>query len=193
MTDIPLHHRLDFDVGHGQVLDQTRRYVLMRADVLMGLFNQLSPVARSSALEALENSVTLHGADSVRTYAAQTGVTPSNLLDTMVRSAASLGWGCWRFEVLSAGLKLSVVNSPFASAAMFDNTPACYAINGMLKALGMTLWGGECRAQELHCKASHPSSIESACIFELSPIDLSLFSVVEFHSIFSTNQREEFS
>lgn len=193
MANMPLHLRLQFDTDHGQVLDQTRRYVLMRADVLMGLFNQLEPVARSSALHALGNSVTLHGADSVRAYAAQTGVTPSIFLDTIVSSAASLGWGCWRFEAVSGGLRLSVVNSPFASAALFDDTSACHAISGMLEAVGMALWDIPCRAQELHCNALHPSSRGAACIFELSPMDPAICPAVEFHSIFSTNQREEFS
>ena len=58
-----LHERLRFDTAHGQVLDDTRRYVLLRADVLMGLFDELPEAVKAEALRALGRSVARHGAD----------------------------------------------------------------------------------------------------------------------------------
>jgi hypothetical protein len=180
---LPLHRRLRFDLARGQVLDDTRRYVLMRADVLMGLFDGLPARMRADALRALAGSVARHGADSVRAYAARPGTTPEMLLETMSDSAASLGWGAWRFERVPGGagdeagesLRLHVRNSPFAAQAGFDDMAACGAIAGMLEALGGALWSRPCRAVELHCAArrdapAHGRSDAGVCTFELRPV-----------------------
>ena len=55
-----LHERLHFDAANGAVLDTTRRYVLLRTDVLMGLFDELPDPARSEALRAFGRSVARH-------------------------------------------------------------------------------------------------------------------------------------
>ena len=70
----PLHEKLHFDTANGQVLDQSRRYLLMRTDVLMGLFDNLPKADREQALLALGQAVAQFGSDSVRAYAAQPGV-----------------------------------------------------------------------------------------------------------------------
>ena len=45
----PLHKRLAFDLSEGQVLDGPRRYLIMRADVLMGAFAKLEAEPRRLA------------------------------------------------------------------------------------------------------------------------------------------------
>lgn len=102
----PLHEKLHFDTANGQVLDQSRRYLLMRADVLMGLFDNLPPADREPALRALGQSVAQLGSDSVRAYAAQPGVDEATLLSTTQNAAASLGWGHWAFERMPAGAQV---------------------------------------------------------------------------------------
>uniref|UniRef100_UPI001AB0563C hypothetical protein n=1 Tax=Flavobacterium poyangense TaxID=2204302 RepID=UPI001AB0563C len=49
----PFRERLDFDGGNGQVLDESRRYMLMRPEALMGMFRRLDDETRRKALEAL--------------------------------------------------------------------------------------------------------------------------------------------
>src|SRR5690242_7237809 len=137
-----LHERLVFDSARGAVLDGPRRYVLMRADVLMGLFANLDGDARDAALDALGRSVAEHGADSVRAYRDAVGV--EALPSMMEGAAASLGWGRWRFDagdpvaagdVAAAGVRslhLTVADSPFAAEAP-RGVAACHAIAGMLE------------------------------------------------------------
>ncbi|MEO7009398.1 MAG: hypothetical protein ABI156_09640, partial [Caldimonas sp.] len=91
-----LHERLEFDIAEGQVLDGPRRYLLMRTDVLAGLFAELAPDARAAALEAFGRSVAAHGLDSLRAYAAEPGVDGEALPRVVEAAAASLGWGRWR-------------------------------------------------------------------------------------------------
>jgi predicted hydrocarbon binding protein len=165
---LPLPQRLHFDVARGQVLDEDRRYLMMRADVFMGLFNALAPEARAQALAALADSVALHGAASVRAYAAQPGMDRERLLQAMAANAAALGWGAWTFAPDGPALRLTVANSPFAALARFDEPGACHAITGMLRALGSALWGLPCEARELHCAGAQAGpSTPGTCVFSV--------------------------
>ena len=117
MKDDLLHERLVFDTANGAVLDASRRYVLLRADVLMGLFDALPDAARGAALRAFGRSVATHGADSLRAYAAAPGINGAALERAVESAAASLGWGRWTLAHQGKTLQLDVCNSPFAGAA----------------------------------------------------------------------------
>ncbi|HTJ07441.1 MAG TPA: 4-vinyl reductase [Caldimonas sp.] len=151
-----LHERLVFDVARGAVRDADRRYVLLRADVLMGVFAQLEGEARDAALAAFARSVAEHGAASVRAYRDAVGT--DELPQAMERAAASLGWGRWRIDAArvheaSPSLALEVENSPFAAAAPRGSARACHGIAGMLEALAAALWSGAADARETRCAA----------------------------------------
>jgi predicted hydrocarbon binding protein len=163
---IPLHERLNFDIANGQVLDQSRRYLLMRTDVLMGLFENLPLADREQALHALGRSVAQFGSDSVRAYAAQPGADEATLLTTMQNAAASLGWGRWAFERTSAALSLTVYNSPFAFGTQNQGACACHAIVGIVQGLTAILWPGGAQVRELSCAAQ---AGEGPCRFEANP------------------------
>jgi len=181
-----LHERLRFDTANGQVLDDQRRYLLLRTDVLMGLFDGLSETMRAEALRAFGRSVAEHGADSVRAYAASAGT--AALPAMMEDAAASLGWGRWRIETTAtagrravdpaaaeptaddpadARLHLQVDNSPFAAGATAGTGPACHAIAGMLEALATALWNAPAHARETHCAAAHGGL---TCRFVATPV-----------------------
>jgi predicted hydrocarbon binding protein len=165
-----LHERLVFDTARGAVLDADRRYLLLRADVLMGMFAQLGDQARESALAALGRSVREHGAGSVRAYRDAAG---AQALPSMLESAAaSLGWGRWRFDVArlndaAPSLTLAVVDSPFAANAPPGTTRCCHAIGGMLEALGDALWSRPASARETRCAAAGATD----CRFVVTPSD----------------------
>ena len=151
-----LHERLVFDVARGAVLDADRRYVLLRADVLMGIFAGLEGQARDAALAAFARSVAEHGAASVRAYRDAVGA--DALPQAMQDAAASLGWGRWRLDAArshgeSPTLALAVENSPFAAAAPPGSARACHAIAGMLEAVAGALWQQPADARETHCAA----------------------------------------
>ena len=172
----PLHERLRFDFDNGAVFDADRRYVLLRADVLMGAFDELPEPAKSDALRAFGRSVARHGANSVRAYVAATG--PSGLTQTMEDSAASLGWGRWHIEQAAEGqdtsttsLRLTVENSPFAAAAAPAAGPVCHAIAGMLEAVASALWKRPAIAHETRCRAEHG---DGACQFVAIPSSIEM-------------------
>jgi uncharacterized protein len=167
MTALALHDRLRYDVDNGQVLDEDRRYVLVRADVLMGLFEGLPEGAAQDALNAFRDSVNRYGRASVRAYENR-DAGPEHLLASVAAGAASLGWGRWQAELDGATCRLRVVNSPFARAHRAQG-PACAPIVGMFSAVCSQIWQEPVLARELHCSAcgAHPSSREEGvCTFE---------------------------
>ncbi|MFC7411283.1 V4R domain-containing protein [Hydrogenophaga atypica] len=171
-TPSALRERLVFDTDRGQVLDQDRRYVLMRADVLMGLFSELPEHSRADALAALSRSVLRHGGNSVRAYALGTGGAPEALFNSVGMGAAALGWGVWTFEHGPNECVLRVRNSPFALASGPSPHPMCAPILGMFQAVCSHAWQQPVTVRETSCRActgehSHPAGEE--CIFHASP------------------------
>ncbi len=105
--------RLTLDPDAGAWFDQTRRYMLLRPEALMGIFRRLPEAERAMALSALQDSVFEQGSDSARAYRAMGG-TGEALLGVIQDSAPELGWGRWRFTREGEVLRLEVRNSPFA-------------------------------------------------------------------------------
>jgi len=152
MQTPPLHERLVFETSRGQVMDGDRRYVLMRADVLMGVFGLLPDPLRSQALASLTASVFKYGSASVRAYADPTDPDSSKLFAAVATGASSLGWGVWEFSIHERSWELTVLNSPFAAASDMRR-PACAAIVGMLRAVCEHAWQAACIAEEVDCCA----------------------------------------
>ena len=147
-----LLERLNWDTASGQILDADRRYVMMRADVLMGLFSALPAAERQHAFESLRASVRNHGGASARAYQASGTTDTAAFLRVMAESAADLGWGVWRFDWKPAGVwTLTVRNSPFANAAGSSDAPACHAIAGMLEAVTALVLGKTASVHETQC------------------------------------------
>ena len=134
MTQSPTFaERLTFDAAAGAIFDQTRRYMLLRPDALMGVFRHLPEPKRTQALEALEQSIFEQGSDSARAYAKISGADPEGLLRIIAATAPELGWGLWIFDLTPARLALEVRNSPFAAGHGPSPTPVCHAIKGMVR------------------------------------------------------------
>lgn len=154
--------RLVFDTGAGQILDATRRYLLIRPDSFMGIFSRLPEPARTQALAALEEAVFEHGSDSARAYLAAGGGDARALLDTIAHTAPQLGWGSWRVDVTDDAIDVEVANSPFAQGNGASGTPVCHAIAGMLRAASGLFFGTPARVAETACTACGAP----ACRFE---------------------------
>jgi len=168
----PLHERLAFDVSQGQVLDANRRYVLMRADVLMGMFGFMPEPMSRQALAALARSVEVHGSDSVRAYDNSADPSGLQLFDAVAQGASSLGWGVWKFDPAPGIVRLTVRNSPFAAAARAVGAPACAPIVGMMQAVCSHVWKAKCVAVEIECSACAAQGYaprQPLCVFEASP------------------------
>lgn len=158
--------RLTLDPEAGAWLDQSRRYMLIRPEALMGIFKALPPLERERALAALEASVFEQGSDSARAYRAMGG-DGSSLLGVIEASAPELGWGRWRFHLDRSSLRLAVSNSPFAAGFGPSATPVCAAIAGMMRAVATLVFEVPAQSRETHCAAMGGD----VCRFEASPVE----------------------
>ena len=158
--------RLAFDSTAGAILDQTRRYLLIRPDSLMGIFARLPAPARQEALAAMEDAVFEHGSDSARAYRASGAGDARALVALIERTAPQLGWGRWSFTFETGRLGLTVLNSPFAQGYGAASEPVCHAIKGMLRAVAAMVFEAPVDACEPACAACGAND----CRFEARPV-----------------------
>jgi uncharacterized protein len=161
MSKPPFRERLVFDGAKGAVFDETRRYMMLRPEALMGLFNRLAPEARQQALEAFGASIIELGRDSATAYLAHGGGDRDALLSTVATTAPDLGWGRWHFTKTGEDLTLTVHNSPFAAGFGRSDRPVCHAITGMLTSVASMHAGTAKQARETTCAACGAP----ACVF----------------------------
>ncbi len=153
--------RLTLDPDAGAWFDQTRRYMLLRPEALMGIFRRLPEAERAMALQALQESVFEQGSDSARAYRAMGG-TGEALIGVIEASAPELGWGRWRFTRKGDVLTLEVRNSPFAAGFGPSAMPVCAAIAGMVRAVATLVFERPATAREVQCAAMG----HAFCLFE---------------------------
>lgn len=164
MTANPFRERVAFDSANGEINDESRRYMLMRPEALMGIFQRLDEDSRLKALDALKASVIEMGGDSARAYRAHGGGDPAALLTTVAATAPDLGWGIWEFNRSSTRLELKVRNSPFATGYGASPHPVCHAISGMATAVARVVLGrDDIVAKEATCMACGAPH----CMFEV--------------------------
>ncbi|QCP49843.1 hypothetical protein FAZ95_12065 [Trinickia violacea] len=143
--------RLVHDKERGEILDGSRRYLLMRPDVLMGMLQRLDDTARVRALSAFAGSACEQGGDSIRAYAKD--ATGQDLLDVVSETSAGLGWGRWQFEVEGDRLRLTVRNSPFAWGYGVSSCPVCAPVAGIFRSVATEWLGAPAVAAEVECGA----------------------------------------
>jgi predicted hydrocarbon binding protein len=156
--------RLSFDPDQGALTDQSRRYMLIRPEALMGIFRRLPEPARGQALEALAESIVEQGSDSARAYAAMEGGGDA-LARTVAATAPQLGWGIWDIRVEPDAIRLDVRNSPFAAGFGPSDSPVCYGILGMVRAISTMIFGRDAAVRETSCTACG----SDLCRFEARP------------------------
>lgn len=146
------------DAARGELLEGAARYLLIRHDSLMGMFQRLPEPARAEALAAFGASVAEHGGRSAEGYRAEN---PERLLPVVAEKASQLGWGSWTFALEGEAIVLTVQNSPFAQGFGNSSHAVCAPIAGMLQAVASMLFGAAAVASESSCAASGGD----ACVF----------------------------
>lgn len=160
-----LHDRLEISLERGEMRDGAIRYLMMRPDVLMGMFAKLPQDVRRMALAALTESVAEFGGKSVAAYRNSGATSTTDLEQTIVRTSAELGWGVWNFCRQDDGsIEVTVRNSPFADGARGAEEESCAAITGMLTSLAPFFLGDGATVRETSCAAR---TGENLCRFHM--------------------------
>ena len=147
--------RVAVNTDDGEILDGDCRYVMLRADVLMGAIRNVPEEQRKGVLQALAEATFEGGSESLQSYA-----------DELGDDHEALGWGAWHFEKLSdTVIKLSVRNSPFADGFGFSKSPVCAPIVGLLCAMAERVFGRAAAVAERNCTTCGSDE----CTFEAYP------------------------
>ena len=146
------------DAALGELSEGGARYLLIRHDSLMGIFQRLPEPARGAVLAAFADSVAEHGGRSAARYRSED---PENLLAALAAKASQLGWGSWQFGRGADSITLTVQNSPFAQGFGSAQKPVCAPITGMLRGVASLVLGGDASASEIACAATG----SGCCVF----------------------------
>ncbi|MEZ5659840.1 MAG: 4-vinyl reductase [Burkholderiaceae bacterium] len=159
----------------GEIRDGDIRYLMLRADALMGVFRALPAEHRGPALAAFATSIVRHGGKSAKAYQAMGADDGARLLEVIRSTAPQLGWGRW--SVLGHApdrIEIEVHNSPFAAGwrlaeGEVDVEPSavCTPIVGMLTVVGAMVLGREVRVRETACACTGHAP---ACRFEVRSV-----------------------
>lgn len=142
-ADGPRANPADGSIRHGDI-----RYVLIRADGLMGAFAG----DNGAPLQLLADSIYRHGRLSLARYFNDNGGDIDATIKTMESRAPHMGWGLWKFARDGGSrLRLSIDNSPFATGK--SARPQCAPAAGMFRAVAELVLGGSVHAQETDCMA----------------------------------------
>ena len=154
MTDTVHIGRLQWRNDCGVIADGDTRYLVLRADSLMGAFAVLPPAERQLALISFANSVYAHGSQSLARYSQENDGRRDNLICTVATVAANLGWGRWTFAQTEHVISLRVLNSPFADGYGPSEVPVCHPVVGMFRALAEIMLGAPIAVKEVECAAT---------------------------------------
>jgi predicted hydrocarbon binding protein len=167
---LSFHQRLNITPEKGEMRDGAIRYLIMRPDVLMGMFARLPETARAEALSARAASAAQNGGKSVKAYRDSGAVQPEAMMKPSAATSGELGWGVWSFETISPEqIDISVKNSPFAfgigDSGRLSETPICAPITGMLTAIGPLLLG--CETVDVAEVSCHAQTAKGLCHFTI--------------------------
>lgn len=131
------------------------RYVLVRADGLMGCFKSSSNSTSLSMTKEIENSFFRFGGKSTQQYSDILGDNPEELLSKIEEMAPQLGWGKWALclKLNERKLTLTVKNSPFSVGYGQADFAVCAPISGMLRGVAEKIFTQAVTCREHRCSA----------------------------------------
>jgi len=150
------------------------RYVLVRADGLMGCFKSNLSSTSLAMYKEIENSFFRFGGKSTQQYAEILGEYPEELLSKIEEIAPQLGWGNWALSLESNERKLTlrVENSPFSAGYGQADFAVCAPVSGMLRGVAEKIFKQAVTCREYRCSAMGGDVCEFEAVIE-SGIDTS--------------------
>lgn len=144
------------------------RYVLVRADGLMGCFKSSLGSTPLAMYQEIEDSFFRFGGKSTQQYAETLGEDPEELLSKIEEIAPQLGWGKWALslEPNQQRLNLTVENSPFSAGYGEADFAVCAPIAGMLRGVAEKIFEQAVTCRECRCSAMGGDVCEFEAVIE---------------------------
>jgi predicted hydrocarbon binding protein len=144
------------------------RYVLVRADGLMGCFKSDLDATSLAMYQQVEDSFLRFGGKSTQQYAETLGENPEALLSKIEETAPQLGWGNWTLalDLNRRKLTLRVENSPFSAGYGRADFAVCAPIAGMLGGVAQKIFKQPVTCREHRCSATGGNFCEFEAVIE---------------------------
>lgn len=140
---------------HGALHSGDIRYLLIRADALMGCFKPPALAGLPELYQAIEDSFSQFGGKSVLQYVDSSDSSTQQLWQKMEKMAPQLGWGQWSFAFgrTNGEIILTVSNSPFSAGHGSAEFAVCSPISGIVKSVAEQTFKVPVIVQESRCSA----------------------------------------
>lgn len=157
---------LTFDPSAGRLAYKDVRYLLIRAETIVGFQKAMEATDEKAAADALYQGGFQGGYLSAMQYKKIHRFSDRQALDFMMRMGTEIGWGQFRlakFDSQKQALQVIVEKSPFGEAYGRSGRPVCHLITGVISGLASVLFKKECIAREVECLARG----DADCVFSV--------------------------
>jgi predicted hydrocarbon binding protein len=147
---------LVYDQSSGSLLYKGVRYLLIRPETIADFQKALVDNCGKAAGDNLFEGGYTGGRLSAQKYQALHNFSDTEIIDFMMNMGNQIGWGHFslvRYDPALKHLSVEVKESPFAQAYGPSSQSVCHLIRGVLAGMASVLFGADCPAEEIECRA----------------------------------------
>lgn len=155
---------LTYDAVKGTLKYKGVRYLLIRPETVAGIQKGIEEAYGEGGNEKIFRGGFEGGYLSARKYKEIHKFSNREILDFMVKMGNEIGWGSFKLELFDPSAKkiyIAVENSPFAEAYGKSSEGVCHLIRGVVSGMASVIFGQDCIASEVSCRAKG----DDRCIF----------------------------
>jgi predicted hydrocarbon binding protein len=152
---------LVYDQSSGALSYKGVRYLLIRPETLAGFQKALVANCGKEVDGNLFEGGYTGGSLSAQKYKALHSFSDTEIIEFMMNMGNQIGWGHFslvRYDPTEKHLCVAVKHSPFAQAYGQSSQGVCHLIRGVLAGMASVLFGGDCSAEEVECRAKGDAS-----------------------------------
>lgn len=156
MSNNPIIDELVYDQSSGALMYKGVRYLLMRPETIAGFQKALVAHCGKDVEDNLLAGGYTGGSLSAQQYKTLHGFSDAEIIEFMMNMGNQIGWGHFRlvrYDSTEKYLCVAVKNSPFAQAYGQSSRSVCHLIRGVLAGMASVLFGCDCSAKEVECRA----------------------------------------
>jgi len=152
---------LVYDQSSGALMYKGVRYLLIRPETITGFQKAFVANCGQDLDDNLFAGGHTGGRLSARKYKTLHGFSDAEIIEFMMNMGNQIGWGNFslvRYDPAAKHLCVAVEHSPFAQAYGQSSQSVCHLIRGVLAGMAAVLFGGDCTAEEVECRAKGDAS-----------------------------------
>lgn len=172
---------LTYDATKGELNYKGVRYLLIRPETLVGMQKGIEDACGEGGNEKIFRGGFEGGYLSAKKFKEIHKFSNREILDFMINMGNEIGWGSFKLELFdppAKKIRIAVENSPFAENYSKSSMGVCHLIRGVVSGMASVIFGQECIASEVSCRAKG----DDKCLFVVQA-ETSNIESVEFRGL----------